>query len=439
MRHILYPWIILNALLWCITTGFPQWQLERLPTNGQLWDVFYADSMNGWIASDSGVFITEDGGESWSLVYPSRVPQLAGIGENEVWAMGRRDTVLHTSDKGLAWNRLSLGDFTGLDSIKGLTRLYSFGSKRLWVCAIIHKDGDDQRVIIKSSDAGVSWGIDSLSGYKLYANKPSIQFVDSLTGWILTSSVLHTTDGGASWDSISDVPLSKTILDMHFLTQRKGWIVHEGPLLTTSIQMTDDGGYTWRHQKDFQCSALNASLRFADSLAGWAVEQTCLNGLEILGTTDGGISWKLQSSEGSLVPRKIWNIDRHNAWIIGDSGKILHTTNGGGITSVTDNPHVPPEPLLLQNFPNPFNSSTTIVCSARALSRVNIKIYNSLGRLVRYLTANSSSGGNELTVQWNGTDNSGRAVPTGTYFYEIETGGPNDMGRIQWKKMNLIR
>jgi len=76
---------------------------------------------------------------------------------------------------------------------------------------------------------------------------------------------------------------------------------------------------------------------------------------------------------------------------------------------------------LYQNFPNPFNPSTTISFELPSRDMVELNIYNSLGQEVRSLINREFASGTHQ-VQWDGLDNSGREAPAGIYFYQIQAG-----------------
>ncbi|HUU29016.1 MAG TPA: PQQ-binding-like beta-propeller repeat protein [archaeon] len=90
---------------------------------------------------------------------------------------------------------------------------------------------------------------------------------------------------------------------------------------------------------------------------------------------------------------------------------------------------------LLQNNPNPFNPSTTISYSVPegASERITLKVYNLRGRLVRTLVQDVREAGN-YTVFWDGTDETGRRVSSGVYFYRIQAGE-----FVQTRKMVLVK
>jgi flagellar hook capping protein FlgD len=88
---------------------------------------------------------------------------------------------------------------------------------------------------------------------------------------------------------------------------------------------------------------------------------------------------------------------------------------------------------LRQNIPNPFNPETVIRYSVSATSPVTLRIYNVSGALVRTLVDRVHTTG-EYTARWNGTDDHGRPLPSGAYFYRIEAAGFLDS-----KKLILLR
>ena len=90
---------------------------------------------------------------------------------------------------------------------------------------------------------------------------------------------------------------------------------------------------------------------------------------------------------------------------------------------------------LLENYPNPFNSGTTI--KFRVYKNVNrivtIRIYNSLGQIIKTLTVKVNGTG-IYDVKWNGLDNNGKQVSTGVYIYIIDFGD-----QLLGNKMFLIK
>ncbi|MEO8447315.1 MAG: DUF4331 family protein, partial [bacterium] len=88
---------------------------------------------------------------------------------------------------------------------------------------------------------------------------------------------------------------------------------------------------------------------------------------------------------------------------------------------------------LLQNYPNPFNPSTQIRYNLTKTDNVVLRIYDILGKEVKTLVSEKLSPG-EKSVVWDGLDNSGKAVASGTYFVKLETSSGVDS-----KKLTLLK
>ncbi len=88
----------------------------------------------------------------------------------------------------------------------------------------------------------------------------------------------------------------------------------------------------------------------------------------------------------------------------------------------------PTEFALEQNFPNPFNPTTTIAYAVPADSRVTLKIYNYLGQEIATLVNENLPAG-RYTATWNAS-----GVSSGVYFYRIESGST-----ILTRKMTLLK
>jgi len=82
-----------------------------------------------------------------------------------------------------------------------------------------------------------------------------------------------------------------------------------------------------------------------------------------------------------------------------------------------------------KSYPNPFKSSTSISFDISASGTVNLSIYNLKGQLVRTLAAGNLDCGRHSVV-WDGTDNSGRAVTNGLYFYRLTANGHSESHKM---------
>jgi M6 family metalloprotease-like protein len=81
---------------------------------------------------------------------------------------------------------------------------------------------------------------------------------------------------------------------------------------------------------------------------------------------------------------------------------------------------LPKEFALNQNYPNPFNPRTLISYDLnRRMDNVTLRIYNLLGQEVSTLVDKPQEAG-VYRVEWDGTDDFGRQMASGVYFYRLE-------------------
>lgn len=88
---------------------------------------------------------------------------------------------------------------------------------------------------------------------------------------------------------------------------------------------------------------------------------------------------------------------------------------------------------LEQNYPNPFNAPTNIGYEITRRSRIQLKIFDIAGREIITLMDGVQPAG-RLNVTWNGADQRGVPVATGTYFCKLQADHS-----IQTIKLNFIK
>jgi hypothetical protein len=86
-----------------------------------------------------------------------------------------------------------------------------------------------------------------------------------------------------------------------------------------------------------------------------------------------------------------------------------------------------------QNFPNPFNNSTTIKYSLAQAANLRIIIYDALGRKVKTLLDNKQTAG-IYQVLWNGKNDYGYEVGSGTYFIYFSAGDFSNSKKLIYLK-----
>ena len=130
---------------------------------------------------------------------------------------------------------------------------------------------------------------------------------------------------------------------------------------------------------------------------------------------DPGGYWKLRIYDGASG-----NTGTLDAWSL----TLLYQT----ATDVTDDIKIPTQYLLSQNFPNPFNPSTTIRYGLTQQMLVTLKIYNILGQEVSTLVNEEKPIGT-YELNWNASN-----LSSGIYFYRLHAGS-----FVETKKMILLK
>jgi hypothetical protein len=86
------------------------------------------------------------------------------------------------------------------------------------------------------------------------------------------------------------------------------------------------------------------------------------------------------------------------------------------------NEGIPTEFALHENYPNPFNPSTTLRFDLPYSGDVNLMIYNMLGQKVKSFDMRGIQAGKHI-LSWNATNDFGEKVGTGVYLYQLQTKG----------------
>jgi photosystem II stability/assembly factor-like uncharacterized protein len=255
------------------------------------------------------------------------------------------------------------------------------------------------------------------------------------TGWCSQSSIFRkTTNSGASWFVASPISASNKIF---FINKDTGWICSTGMFKST------DGGINWINEPMPTMppivSNLITTFVFINKDRGWGVGGVTNYGGNpgiIWATTNGGLNWGYQQPDTSTAVFRfsvIDFVDSLDGWAYNANGsKGVHTINGGGQIIYTGisvvSTEVPNDFMLCQNYPNPFNPTTNIKYQIAKSSFVTIKIFDVLGREVVTLVNQKQSPGT-FRASFDGT-----ALPSGVYFYRVITESFSET-----KKMILVK
>ena len=99
----------------------------------------------------------------------------------------------------------------------------------------------------------------------------------------------------------------------------------------------------------------------------------------------------------------------------------------------TEGEGIPTEFALHDNYPNPFNPTTTLRFDLPEVSDITVTIFNMLGQKVRTFNMNNTPAGYH-SIKWNATNNFGDPVGAGVYLYQLRAGN-----FVKTKKMILLK
>jgi hypothetical protein len=119
---------------------------------------------------------------------------------------------------------------------------------------------------------------------------------------------------------------------------------------------------------------------------------------------------------------------------IPDGGEVMFMELQIGYGWDAEDPGQAPAPAILaQNWPNPFNPSTSISFELLTAGPARLDVYDLRGRLVTTLLDKELGTGTH-SLDWDGTDAAGAPVASGVYLYRLSSGGSSVS-----RKMVLIK
>jgi hypothetical protein len=115
-----------------------------------------------------------------------------------------------------------------------------------------------------------------------------------------------------------------------------------------------------------------------------------------------------------------WSDERLPA-TLGKNKEVFYKVGVDVVTAV-DVSEKPALGRLLRNYPNPFNPVTRIQFVLDRNTQVSLRAFDVQGRVVRTLLNSYLTAGPRV-VNWDGRDDRGRPLPSGTYFLRLQGGG----------------
>ena len=126
-----------------------------------------------------------------------------------------------------------------------------------------------------------------------------------------------------SWVKVSESEWQAGFSDVFFVDAQHGWIVGSN----STILHTTDGGMTWNRQpsQPLPFDIMLKKIRFINPQTGWVVGDDGT----VLKTTDGGQTWMKKNTGTRTALLAVSFVDAQHGWASGDGGLIISTKNGG--------------------------------------------------------------------------------------------------------------
>jgi photosystem II stability/assembly factor-like uncharacterized protein len=307
-----------------------------------------------WAVGQDGLFFySEDNGQHWRRVSPFTTRNLVDV---EFWDQGLGlvtadgDMIYRTTDNGASW------DSSYVQNSAGRVRFVTHDC--IWLTVVGYG--------IRSMDAGKTWPF-----VVHYGRRP--WFLDSLVGWNTSSyldSVVCTTDGGVSWTAVGAVntPVSPQSGDWCFGfrdTQNGicGWQCNTmsfNPVYLWGWSVTTDGGatwdsLTWHATRGVACDVGPGGRVCGVEARGWVVYEpslyhrsaasevqafndisaargdrawVCGDGSAIWSSSDFGMSWTREKPQSGASLLSVDLIDSLHGWTASSTWPA-RTTDGG--------------------------------------------------------------------------------------------------------------
>ncbi|MCX7833659.1 MAG: YCF48-related protein [Ignavibacteria bacterium] len=384
------------------------------PTNYNLKRVYFVDSLYGWITADSGmVFRTTNGGQNWVQQFSNSTYNFVDIffiNRNRGWALAwyynynyYGSFIFSTTNGGVNWSYYLYPDTMVYANVIYFTTLNN---------GYLGLTFPQPRVLMYTTNGGVNWSPAEIA-QGLVSNFPitRIKFVNQTTGIAvggyidIAGVVWKTTNAGLNWVSqpVGAEPLwDLCIWDANNIFSSGGDFEY-GISVSHTTNLGSNWTYSW-----LEIFGMGLSIAFRTQNEGWIA-----SGFSelLVYTTDAGSRWQEIPSPDSTMVTSIVFANQYTGWAVGEHGTILKYNAG---SSGVNNQNTKLEDFsLVYNYPNPFNSSTTIRYQVLYPSLVTIEVFDVNGKFIKKLKEEYQNSG-VYKFKFYADD-----LPSGVYFYKV--------------------
>ena len=365
MKKIFVLFLIVHCTL-LIEHCEAQWVWQNPSTTINIIEsIQFFDNNFGYAGGSYGTILkTNDGGNNWTCSnlllnqedkYSSGVVSISIVDANTALALTSRSDIIKTTDKGSSWNLIS-----SVSSVFGHGEIKFINLNTGYIAS---------SYIYKTTNGGLGWlkintPFDDSANYTKIICLDSLNFI-TVNNYINSywhSKILKTTNGGASWfEQFADIPLNFGIQDMKFINKNIGFASGVDLVKGLYSLKTTNGGAEWKSNNYWNHYELINSINFTDSLNGvitGLIGYTYFTGPLLFRTTDGCATWAKISFPDSTMPIYSSAVKNNKNIVLGcDFGIIMESSNAG-LTWFNKDRRVTRENLNSVSFANSLTGIT---------------------------------------------------------------------------------
>jgi photosystem II stability/assembly factor-like uncharacterized protein len=253
-------------------------------TSSSIWakdaNTIFVPMYNG--AGGGKLMRTTDGGNTWSSAAPLAYTNAAAFPNIVAFTdamtgitmgdpVGNYFEIHRTTDGGNTWTRIPQASIAPIVSGEyGLTDVYTVKGNHIWF-------GTNKGRVYHSADAGLTWTAASTHYQALAYNISGIAMQDATTGYAFsnggaaanpTDDLAKTTDGGATWTTVSATGIGFTGRgDLEFMEGTQSTYFVSG---SSQCKISTDGGTTWTATTETAGNTSFGNMTFPTANVGFA-------------------------------------------------------------------------------------------------------------------------------------------------------------------------
>jgi photosystem II stability/assembly factor-like uncharacterized protein len=271
--------------------------------------IVWADNYNIVVAAEDGLLVGGIESHKWKTIKDSNnlyqnLKIIAFFSKERGWGIDFKDQLYFTPDSGKSWNLIY--DFKD----KNTRSMFVQTNDSAW---LICNDG----TLLDTETGGHSWNSRKVGEVNRSEQMRYIQFAGSPFGWCAGSleSLFRSMDGGDSWERISQLnKVCHYIVAIGFEDWDTGWVI--GTNAVPAAEVSEE------------IISFAQDTNEIISISDCGTSEKC-EGISVFNTRDSGKTWNTQIDNYDDVLCGIQALTRGQAWIVGNVGTVLKTSDYG--------------------------------------------------------------------------------------------------------------